>query len=259
MLRFFRQIRQQLMEQNKVRSYFLYAFGEILLVVIGILIALQVNNWNEERKASEMKIGLLVSIQQELQTDLELVRLVRSDIKSKYDTGIYMMSYFNSDKDVSEFDVHRLRRGLMDSNDIQEFSPVQLGYKELISTGIVNRIKDDSLKQMLFDHYEISVREQGEFEQRDRYGTDVSESRFDYIPNLTLVEKVKTIFQQGDWKENPYEDLNPDWNKIRRDGYFPMFLGRLLAVQLAEIADMDKTESNIYLMMERINKEIEAR
>jgi len=50
MLRFFRQIRQKLMEQNKVRTYILYAIGEILLVVIGILIALQVNNWNELRK-----------------------------------------------------------------------------------------------------------------------------------------------------------------------------------------------------------------
>lgn len=50
MLRFFQHVRQKLMKQNKVRTYILYAIGEIMLVVIGILIALQVNNWNEERK-----------------------------------------------------------------------------------------------------------------------------------------------------------------------------------------------------------------
>lgn len=49
MLRFFRQFRKKLMEQNKVRTYIFYAIGEILLVVIGILIALQVNNWNQNR------------------------------------------------------------------------------------------------------------------------------------------------------------------------------------------------------------------
>lgn len=50
MLKFFRHIRKRLVDQNNIRTYLLYATGEIFLVVIGILIALQVNNWNEERK-----------------------------------------------------------------------------------------------------------------------------------------------------------------------------------------------------------------
>lgn len=50
MLRFFRVIREKLLSQGKVRAYLLYAFGEILLVMIGILLALQVNNWNEKNK-----------------------------------------------------------------------------------------------------------------------------------------------------------------------------------------------------------------
>ena len=50
MIKFFRNIRKDLMEKNKTRRYFKYAIGEIILVVIGILIALQINNWNENRK-----------------------------------------------------------------------------------------------------------------------------------------------------------------------------------------------------------------
>ena len=50
MIKFFRKIRQKLLEQNRVSKYLIYAFGEIILVVIGILIALQINNWNENRK-----------------------------------------------------------------------------------------------------------------------------------------------------------------------------------------------------------------
>ena len=50
MINFFRKIRKQLADQNKPLKYFRYAFGEIVLVMIGILLALQVNNWNEERK-----------------------------------------------------------------------------------------------------------------------------------------------------------------------------------------------------------------
>ena len=59
MINFFRNIRRQLANDNKFQKYFRYAFGEILLVVIGILIALQVNNWNEKRKQdAEFKVTL---------------------------------------------------------------------------------------------------------------------------------------------------------------------------------------------------------
>ncbi len=62
MLRFFRQIRQKLIQQENMRKYIWYALGEILLVMIGILLALQVNNWNEERKQEEVAIKMLTDL-----------------------------------------------------------------------------------------------------------------------------------------------------------------------------------------------------
>lgn len=59
MIKFFRKIRQQLLTENKFSKYVFYAIGEIVLVVIGILIALQINNWNEFKKSQENE-GLLV-------------------------------------------------------------------------------------------------------------------------------------------------------------------------------------------------------
>ena len=56
MIKFFRRIRFDLMEKNKTGKYFKYAIGEIVLVVIGILIALQINNWNEQRKINKIKL-----------------------------------------------------------------------------------------------------------------------------------------------------------------------------------------------------------
>ena len=52
MIHFFRRIRQGLLSQNRFSKYMFYAIGEIALVMIGILLALQVNNWNEEKKRS---------------------------------------------------------------------------------------------------------------------------------------------------------------------------------------------------------------
>jgi len=66
MLRFFRQIRQKLLTDNKFSKYLLYAVGEILLVVIGILIALQVDTWNEARLARQNELVVAQDIYLEL-------------------------------------------------------------------------------------------------------------------------------------------------------------------------------------------------
>jgi hypothetical protein len=66
MLRYFRIIRKKLIEQDKVRKYLLYAIGEILLVVIGILIALQINNWNEMQKQKEISKETIQNLKIEL-------------------------------------------------------------------------------------------------------------------------------------------------------------------------------------------------
>jgi len=70
MVKFFRKIRQSVLTQNKVSQYFFYAIGEILLVVIGILIALNINNANEKRKNKEKITSILLEIQKDLKTDI---------------------------------------------------------------------------------------------------------------------------------------------------------------------------------------------
>ncbi|MEP2568500.1 MAG: DUF6090 family protein [Balneola sp.] len=69
MLKFFRKIRQKLLSESKFSKYLLYAIGEIILVVIGILIALQINNWNEHKKVREKEVILLSEMKANLQED----------------------------------------------------------------------------------------------------------------------------------------------------------------------------------------------
>jgi len=73
MLKFYRTIRKKLIEQNNVRKYLLYAIGEILLVVIGILIALQINNWNEQKKIRAYELTMLQEVNESLKSDLEFL------------------------------------------------------------------------------------------------------------------------------------------------------------------------------------------
>ncbi len=72
MINFFRQIRQRLLADSKFSKYLLYAVGEILLVVIGILIALQINTWSEERKNRRLESNYLVNLRKELTFNIQL-------------------------------------------------------------------------------------------------------------------------------------------------------------------------------------------
>ena len=67
-----------MLTENKLSKYLLYAIGEILLVVIGILIALQVNNWNEQRKLQEQEITLLSDLKSDLQETLKELQFGKS-------------------------------------------------------------------------------------------------------------------------------------------------------------------------------------
>jgi hypothetical protein len=65
MIKFFRKIRQKMLTENKLSKYVIYAIGEILLVVIGILIALQINNFNNHKQQRQIEL-ILVAIDSEL-------------------------------------------------------------------------------------------------------------------------------------------------------------------------------------------------
>jgi hypothetical protein len=66
MIKFFRKIRYDLMEKNKTGKYLKYAIGEIVLVVIGILIALSINNWNQENENKKLAIVYMNSLANDL-------------------------------------------------------------------------------------------------------------------------------------------------------------------------------------------------
>ena len=70
MIKFFRSLRRKLLDGGNLKRYLLYAIGEVILVVIGILIALQLNNWNESRKETVIEVSILKELVSDLNSDL---------------------------------------------------------------------------------------------------------------------------------------------------------------------------------------------
>jgi len=80
MIKFFRKIRQNLLMENKTGKYLKYAIGEIVLVVIGILIALQINNWNEWRKDRMIEKSILLEFEDNLERNIALIDIAATEI-----------------------------------------------------------------------------------------------------------------------------------------------------------------------------------
>ena len=93
MLTFFRRIRKGLLEGGRTSKYLLYAIGEIALVVIGILIALQINNWNEERKEKVLESKIHNQLYEELINSYEYgINIPLKD----YESLILNLEYFQT-------------------------------------------------------------------------------------------------------------------------------------------------------------------
>ena len=103
MIKFFRHIRQNQIMSNNTGKYFKYAIGEIILVVIGILIALQINNWNEEKKLKTNELALLTSLQNELENNISAISAsVRRNDSILNFSRVFMERIISSDHNITE-------------------------------------------------------------------------------------------------------------------------------------------------------------
>jgi len=95
MIKFFRKILYNLMSENKTSKYFKYAVGEIILVVIGILIALQINNWNESKKERAQEQELLTQLHSEFTSNLEQLDQ-KNDLRNQMiSASLRLLSYID--------------------------------------------------------------------------------------------------------------------------------------------------------------------
>ncbi len=152
MIKFFRKIRQRLLTKNKFSKYLLYAIGEIVLVVIGILIALQINNYNTDKKDIKKEQLYLNALYEELIQDSIAQNNIYWMLEGMENAATYVMNVLDDPnktiKDTIEF-LNNFK--LMDGYDQQFPEPVI--WQELQSTGNLALIRDRALIKQLYDYY----------------------------------------------------------------------------------------------------------
>lgn len=174
MIPIFRKIRKNMADDNKPIKYLRYAIGEIILVVIGILIALQVNNWNENQTKKQILKTHLTNLIQDLKTDKQTIEILEIVHSFKYHSMLYMLRTSGSGNYKPEDDENEVipfLKSYMWQKDIPENynKPfIQLAFlwshrtshyqvnentqKELHSTGLYSYI-NQNLKTQLNSYY----------------------------------------------------------------------------------------------------------
>ncbi len=143
MIKFFRKIRQRLFAENKFSKYLLYAIGEIVLVVIGILIALQINNNNEEKKDRIEEQTLLKQLHSDFNSNLEQLDQKISFRKTFMNSSKQLFKYIDNPslRNKDSIDLH-----LAKTLPYATFDPI---INDLAGSGELGLIKNTELKQAL--------------------------------------------------------------------------------------------------------------
>jgi len=201
MIRFFRTIRKKIIASGSITKYLLYATGEILLVVIGILIALQVNNWNEERKNRGEEIFFLEKLVSNLEADsltANNLLVYMYDMESKIDSSLYMMAH------PEAFDSRRFTTYINMMLGTTSINLNRATYDNLLSSGKISLIMNQQIVDALFDYYDPASGHLSWAEAQKKY------TRNHFGPLLMEVDYIVPVLDSGISNSN-YEKLEkPD-------------------------------------------------
>jgi hypothetical protein len=151
MIKFFRKIRQNMIKENKFSKYFLYAVGEIILVVIGILIALSINNWNQSKKQDIAEKEFIEGIKNDLKQDKQYMELIIRHIEPKIEAYTILDKEFTmlykKDKNAldSLFQIYFVSQ--------RTFYPISGSFQAAIAGNEINAFKNKELTRVIIKLY----------------------------------------------------------------------------------------------------------
>jgi hypothetical protein len=149
MIKFFRKVRQKLLSENKFSKYLIYAIGEIVLVVIGILIALQINNWNLTQQDRKTEKQNLLALQEEFSKNKAIIQEVIQQNNQNISGAEKMtQSFSNASKDTISEQTIAIYGSETFGTEIN-FEPETGVLAEIISSGQLKLIRNNELKHKL--------------------------------------------------------------------------------------------------------------
>ncbi|MBT8113968.1 MAG: hypothetical protein KJP04_01215 [Arenicella sp.] len=153
-----RKLKHSYFANDQFRKYLGYALGEMVLVIVGILIALQIDNWNSEKQREEILNNNLGIVANNIGYDLKDVADIRSARESAYELAARWRYYRSSDGSYTTDEVQFAGRTLAQARQLIQFNPTNSGYEALKSSGSLDRLQGTDFEALLYDYYDTADR-----------------------------------------------------------------------------------------------------
>lgn len=247
MLKFFRKIRQKLLTENKFSKYLVYAFGEIILIVIGILIALQLNNWNENKKVERTQHASLHKLKLDFESDLVKFH----EIDSIYKNWDYQYEFIRDSVLGGKLDkLSRVNQYSIGRGSLFYLTIKRTTYDEMINTGSFYQIENEELGQSISAYYEYA---KFELEKLNRDNQNFA----DYVLNPMMKEQKNLTFRLLQQRNLEYVDWS--WLKDPKSERYKELENRVIWFHYAMKANrlvLDSLKKKSNTLIKTLNSEI---
>ena len=240
MFRFFSKIRYQLAAENKVGRYLRYAIGEILLVVIGILIALSINNWNENRKQHIKDLDFLKSLKNEISTDTIFLNLKKQEFLGINDQIKTTLNLFDSSDNLSEAQYSIIGTSLRNLEMLTPYNKNAERNDIILAEGALDRIDAE-----LNHKYILYV-------ERTKSNNDVIRKLGESLQLIVINDVAPKI--EYNYKDNAGNEVDFDFNVIRNDNLISNALNKSISYRNVSINYINEQLSLADELLDRINK-----
>ncbi|MCB0471598.1 MAG: hypothetical protein KDC56_00920 [Flavobacteriaceae bacterium] len=216
MIKFFSNIRKKLAAENKVLGYLRYAIGEIVLVVIGILIALQINTWNQNRIDSNEEQDIIAKLHKDFKENKKNIQGFIVTNKNEMNAQMELMGLIGASKE--ELLKHNLDSLFYVSFGANELYFADNTLKNIMNSGQLNLLKNEDINKLLYDWNVLSEIRKIRMDKLDNWVNDK------FIPYLVSKISFKEMDMNENFKWSGKSKVKPDYYSLFQEVEFENYL-----------------------------------
>jgi len=254
-MKFFRKTRYNLMEGNKIGAYLKYAVGEIILVVMGILIAISVNNWNESRKKLQFEITILENIQQDIIFDKIDLKLNLEYIKVVLKNEQRFFNFMLNDQMEPSDSI-----GYADVLGLDLFVAFQKSSFNNLQNNDIGLVSSNPLYKKIARYHDFYVRSMIMLENKNNFFSTYDNKVFYFKKHFKVIDQKSSIEISSETSEDIWEQefkrydfIIRDVNLLKADEGFKIILSESIFITTLKIDFYEQ----ILIKIEELNSDIE--